>query len=385
MLPLGNEIKDETVYEKKSVEIKSPPVFLPPKPIVSTKIKTPDKPAKPKDYTDYEYESKDPSSMFGNVEISVNADDDSVVGKLLQFADKVQEMKENSPPIMETIFNVAKNFNSMKDKFNKINKKIENTKLKDVQGYVNKETDNVVDSSEGNVIKDPPLGPEARQNHNFEKQMQSGPKKTSLLRSIFKNVGPLVMSEIAKNAAGEPGDDGGPSIVENFFVNVGPKIIAESFGNGDSSSNDNKEGGISNGIGGALSLLTPFVKTIVEKQGGDKENVNTAVDSIMGVLGGMAPLLQQKEGESNGVQGTLDVLKPVLSAMGPSIMDKILSSKQNQLPSREKRKDKNMPEAEESNKQTFVDQMLHGMDEKTVGKVIIDAILSFRHRIFFSA
>lgn len=354
-------------------EIKYQNVFVPPLPIVS---------------------KKDPSKRmrkkYQNREDEANGESNSLIGKMFGLMNSVKDMSEDSPPLMETVLGVAQSFKSMSDKIKTVNKKIENKKLRDVQGFVS--STEMESINEENVAKfDPPLGPEARQNVQYEKLMQEDDKKPSLMSSIAKNAGPAILSAIA-NSAGDEGN-GGPSLLENIFINVGPKIIADTFGSGSRSGSSDNGGG---GIGNALNLLTPLVKTVVASQLDGNEadgEENTAVDSLMGLVKGLAPLIRgnnNDQGGSRSLGDTVQMLKPLLTFMGPSIMEKIFKSKQKDqiAPSERRITDGNsrdirrsvdaIPRAVEQedggggdSRRTLLDKMLKGMDEKTVGQVRI--------------
>ncbi|XP_018023865.1 uncharacterized protein LOC108679680 [Hyalella azteca] len=321
------------------------------------------------DYPDYEYRAEPEVGVFGSIAASLNLPQDSVLNKALNLVDNVKQFADDGTPIMESVFSFAKGLKSMSKKVSEINRKIDNKKLKLVQGFVDsKETkpDYEYDVKRP-PIPDPPLGPEARKNTEFEKQMQHEDKKPSLLKSIAQNVGPAILAEYSRSV-NDAQPDGGPSLIENIFINVGPKIIAETFGGGNDNGNDKSE----NGFNRALKFLAPFVRTVVENQEGDKDDVNTAVSSIMRVMGNLSPLFEGGGPSKRPLGDTLVILKPVLDILGPSIMDKILDSKKNeQLNAR--RHDAQYSELHEGRKhsnKTIVDKMLNGLDEKTVGQAM---------------
>jgi len=275
-----------------------------------------------KDIYNDDYEDKEikDDNVFGNVQISINADKDSVLGKVLNVAESITYGENNfdAPSIVSHISNLAKGWQSVSEKFNSVKKKIDSQRLKDVQGFENPKNDQIAKEKQPKD-NEFPVGPEVRQGDQYEKQMQEGSQKPSLFNSIVQNVGPAVLAGLDKSNNQEGG-----SFIDNFMSNIGPKIISEQMGSG----------------------------------------------SVMGVLGGLAPLLNSpSDGKTRSVSDTLTVLKPVLNAMAPSIMEKILYSKQ----TKRKYIDEDPMAGGEptpmKKDKTIVDQMLHGMDEKTVGQV----------------
>ena len=269
-------------------------------------------------YENFEDRNWDEPGLFSNVEVSINLDKDSLIGKALGAVESLKSAATGGEgSVMDNLVNMAKKFEHLSKKFQNVKEKIERQNLKAVQGYVNPEDEGI----SGKTSKEPqniPLGPEARHNEEFEERMQDQGKTKlgSFFDSVVKHAGPAVLRGIGKAAAGGK-ESNGPSFMQDMVMNVGPKILAESLGNNDGQSDP------------LLSMFQPVVKSLVESQDGAKENVPSAVSSIMNVVGGLAPLMQNpKEGGPRSLSDTISLLKPVLSAMAPSIMDRIVVSNQ---------------------------------------------------------
>lgn len=358
---------------EKPQEIRYQNVFVPPLPIITKKERRKNKIKK--------YHKA--NSNIRNEDES-NSKSNSLMGQMLGLVNNLGGGSDDGPPLFETVIGVAKSIKSMTDTVKSVNKKIERKKLAVVQGYVSSS-----EMNDENISKiDPPLGPEARKNSEFEEQMQQVDPKPSLMDSLVKNAGPALLSAFANGVNDR--DKGGPSVLENIFINVGPKIIADAFGGSGSGSRGSgaDSGYFADGLSNALKFLTPFVKAVVVNQQGDNQDKgesDTAVSSLMSLAQGLLPLMQgggDGQGGPRSLSDTVNILKPMMTFIGPSIMQKIVASKQNeQKLKREQRYEQKKFDihrsakydspAENEQKPTIIDKMLQGMDEKSVGQVFL--------------
>ncbi|KAF2360543.1 hypothetical protein FHG87_008694 [Trinorchestia longiramus] len=387
------KVVEDSSFMENSVSSKMFPPILPSQTVshvipveVSNVVPDPPQPietndginAKTDNYADYEEHESDEVGIFGSIATSLNLKPGSVLHKALNFVDSVKKLSDDGPPVVESVFSIAKGLHSMSKKVSEVNQK---RNLMLVQGFVNSKEEiekNDDDENQHESFGGPeiPVGPEARKNTDFEKRMKQTEKKPSLLKSIAQNLAPIVLSEISKST-NEFHNDGGPSIMENIFVNVGPKIIAEALGGNDDDGSTGL-GMARSGFNKALKFLKPFVKSVMEQQNGGKENVSPAISSFVNVVGEMPSLFQGNDNNKKSLGDTMAILKPVLVAMGPSIMETIFDSKRSErsVKQRQNEAPQKGPTREQPTRKTLVDQMLNGMDEKTVGQAMGRALSS---------
>ena len=281
-----------------------------------------------KDIYNSDYEVKDISndSIMSHVQISINADKDTLLGKALNMAEKLSSggMAMDGSSVVSQFANLAQTWQSLSGKFQEVSSKIEKQKLGEVQGFV--------ESSEMEDTKrdiEPPLGPIKGEN-----EINGAKKGTKTERYNSKK------------------EEGSSPLYKSLLQNLGPAVLA-----GLGSAKSAKSGT------GLLSLLTPAVANLIETpsdNGGD-----LTMGSVLGLIKGLAPLLNTPaDGKPRTAEDNIKILRPVMSVMGPVLWAKMFGEKEE-----ERKYIDEDPFAGGASNLTVVDKMLDGQDEKTVGQV----------------